>query len=419
MSSAHPIRVLIVDDAATIRSALKIMIRREKDMEVVGTAANGLDAVRMVAETQPDIVLMDIEMPVMDGIEATEAIMDTNPVPVLIFSSVAEEAAPRTLEALGRGAVDFITKDGTSTAVDIGNLREKLLAKIREFGRRRGSSGTGRNPSQTIIRNRQRESEYRLKRGDTEAITPESLAAGSSRMRPTPEEIGKPMVVRPMSASLRLGGAKTMRLVKRASPKGAVRLVCIGASTGGPQAVQALVSSIPGSIAVPVVIVQHMPASFIGSFAKRLANATRAEVKVAEGGEVLQPGTIYVSPGGVHARIVQRGGLLIFEITSADVPGVLNKPSVDVLLASAAEAVRGECVVVILTGMGRDGAQGAKVLHDLGATVMAQDEASSVVYGMPRAVVEDGCADIVLPIEELGDTLMDLVWKGSRKGAGA
>jgi two-component system chemotaxis response regulator CheB len=410
MSADAPIRVLIVDDAATIRSALKIMIRHEPDMEVVGAAVNGMDAVRLAAETRPDIVLMDIEMPVMDGIDATEAIMDTNPVPILIFSSVAEEAAPRTLEALGRGAVDFITKDGTTTAVDIGRLREKLLAKIREFGRRRPGIEGGRNPSHTIVRNRQRATEYRERRAGAGGPL---FTAGDMPDR----EAGAPMVVREMPERLNLAGStRTMRLIKRPNPRGAIRLVCVGASTGGPQAVQALVSAVPSTLAVPIVVVQHMPASFIGSFAKRLANSCHARVRVGADGDVLQAGTVYVAPGGVHARIIQRAGLLVLQTSAADLPGVLNKPSVDVLLNSVADELGGECAVVILSGMGRDGAAGARRLHGLGAMVLAQDEASSVVYGMPRAVVEDGIADIVLPIEELGDTMLDIVWKGTRRG---
>lgn len=409
MSAGAPIRVLIVDDAATIRSALKIMIRKEPDMEVVGAAVNGLDAVRMAAETNPDIILMDIEMPVMDGIDATEAIMDTNPVPVLIFSSVAEEAAPKTLEALARGAVDFITKDGTTTAVDIGRLRERLLAKIREFGRQRPGGEGVRSPSHVLLRNRQRAMEYRKRRGETWVNQPTQRA--DTEPGPGPALSSASGRVIPLSG-------RTMRMVKRSAPRAPIRLVCVGASTGGPQAVQALVSSVPRDFPVPMVVVQHMPESFIPSFARRLANATPATVRVGCDGDVLQPGTIAVAPGGLHARIVQRGGLLVLHTSGGDLPGVLNRPSVDVLLNSVADELGGECAVVILSGMGRDGAAGALRLHGLGATILAQDEASSVVYGMPRAVVEDGSADIVLPIEEIGDALVDIVRKGARRGGG-
>lgn len=403
--SVPRIRVMIVDDAATIRSALKIMIRREPDMEVVGTAANGMDAVRMAADLKPDIILMDIEMPIMNGIEATEAIMDTNPVPVLIFSSVAAEAAPRTLEALDKGAVDFITKDGSSSAIDIGNLRDKILSKLREFARPRTMSGkVGPSPSEKLIRNRQRESDWlaRKKPIDADLARPVIRTPGNTTQRRASV---------PMSA-----GAKTMRLAKAKSARGPVRIAVVAASTGGPQALQTLVAAIPASFPVPVVIVQHMPESFIQPFARRLGSVSKAKVSVGVDGEVLHPGHIYVAPGAAHTRLVQRGGLLVLSCSLIDVPGVLHKPSADVLFSSVAAAVGGECVAVVLTGMGRDGAIGAKALKDEGATVVAQDEASSVVYGMPRAVTDEGLADLVLPIEEIADAVSDLLGRDAGGG---
>ncbi len=396
--SAGKIRVLIVDDSPTIRSALKIMIRREQDMEVVGSASNGLDSVRLVADLKPDIVLMDIEMPVMDGIEATEAIMDTNPVPVLIFSSVAAEAAPKTLEALARGAVDFVTKDGTTSAIDIGHLKDRLLAKIRQFGGRLNGQANPRNPGATLARNRDREREY------------EESKTGKIELRSANRQ---PAMALPR---LRSGGVHTMRVRRAQGQRSVVRLAAIGASTGGPQALQTVISQLPRTLSVPVVVVQHMPGSFMPAFAKRLSESAKLPVSLAQDREVLHSGQVYIAPGGAHTRVELAGGLLRLRVEAADVAGVLHKPSVDILLQSISESLRGSCVVAILTGMGRDGAMGARELHSLGATVIAQDEASSVVWGMPRAVVEADCADMVLPVEEIGDALVEVVARCSTVG---
>jgi two-component system chemotaxis response regulator CheB len=416
MSDAK-IRVLIVDDSATIRSALKIMIRREPDMEVVGTAANGMEALRQVADNKPDVVLMDIEMPVMNGIDATEAIMDTNPVPVVIFSSVAAEAAPKTLEALDKGAVDFITKDGSSSAIDIGGLRGVLLEKLRQFGRKRtrttvtvpaagmrapaAEAAPSDDASKLLLRNRQRESDYIAKSPAKPAGFGGTVAISNPAAPPRPDTDSTSR--RQLSAAARSGRSA------RATP---VRLVAIGSSTGGPQALQTLVRSIPANLPVPVVVVQHIPASFVPSFAKRLGEHTKARVKVAEQGERLHPGTIHISPGDHHLRVMEHEGHLHVELSAQEVPGVLHMPSVDVLFQSAAACAGAGTVAAVLTGMGKDGAAGAAELHDLGASIVAQDEATSVVYGMPRAVAEDGNADQVLPLEAIGDALVELVMKG-------
>lgn len=404
MSDA-PIRVLLVDDSATIRSALKIMIRREPDMDVVGAAPNGQEAIKLVQTYHPDVILMDIEMPVMNGIEATRRIMESNPTPIIIFSSIAAEAAPATLEALDKGAVDFITKDSSATALDIGGLRAVLLDKIRQFAKKRmGGASSHSIVTSTFLRNRDRLEKYTeerrtgnrtpiLNRSAPAPTTPDtSTRTGAERQRPAQS-------------------TQTRRLQRTRLPKGPARILAIGSSTGGPQALNTVLSHFPANMPLPVVIVQHMPTTFILPFAQRLDRECKALVKVAEQGEALSPGTVYIAPGDFHCRVRARGSALTVDLSARDLPGMLHKPSVDVLFKALAEEIRGEVIAAVLTGMGKDGAEGARMLADLGATILAQDEASSVVYGMPRAVAENGSADIILPLEEIGDALVELCVK--------
>ncbi|MCK6439410.1 MAG: chemotaxis response regulator protein-glutamate methylesterase [Planctomycetes bacterium] len=416
-------RVLIVDDSATIRSALRIMIRKQPDMEVVGTAGDGAEGVRLTGELKPDIVLMDIEMPVMTGIQAVREIMSHHPAPVLIFSSIAEEAAPATFEALEAGAVDFVTKGGGGSSIDIGEIRETLLAKIRAITG--GDTDIlARNPATTLVRNRESFKNHLLSLKST--VEPDSLTAKRLAKQINTIDTDKPPPDRttrllPTDVSGQFYQQPPVGYEERKNafiggvPRKPYHLVAIGCSTGGPQALHTVLSRIPGNFPLPIVVVQHMPQTFVPTFASRLGKNTECKVEVATHGEVLKAGTIYIAPGGMHLRVRARAERLSFDLNEQDVDDIVHKPSVDVLFESIHKAMGGETLAAVLTGMGRDGAAQAKRLHNDGATVIAQTKDTCVVYGMPRAVITEQSADLALPVEEIGDAIVYLTWEAGHR----
>ena len=347
------IRVLVVDDSAFMRNALTKMLSSDPEITVVGTAWNGLDAIEKVAELKPDLVTMDIEMPRMDGIEALRRIMATNPVPVIMVSSLTTEGARSTLDALDIGAVDFVPKNLSDLAVNIVKVREILLDKVKQIG--------GRVP-------------------------------------------GRRMPSRPASASAVPAPARTSYRTERR-----IGIVAIATSTGGPKALQDVIPKLPKDLSVPVIVVQHMPPAFTGPFAKRLNEISGLTVKEAEEGEPLRAGVVLVAPGRGHLslRRVRLGEYVVS--VSENRPDLIYRPSADVMMSSVAEMYPGRALGVILTGMGNDGEKGMREIKSSGGRTLAQDEATCVVYGMSRAVVEAGLADKVVPIEEVAGEIVNAV----------
>jgi len=339
------IRVLVVDDSAFMRKALAKMLESDPEIQVVGTARDGEDALQRVAELDPDLVTLDVEMPRMDGLEALRRIMATAPRPVVMVSSLTEAGADVTLRALDEGALDYIPKGIGGNLLDIVQIENALCQKVKALARRQGRVRPHAEPA----------------------------PAPSPLPRPAPE------------APRRLGPA---------------RYVAVGASTGGPPALQKFFAGLPPGFSAPVVVVQHMPKAFTGPFARRLDGVGPMAVKEAESGDRLEPGKAFVAPGGSHVVLQRRGPDLLLRVT--DQPAdTLHKPSVDVTFRSFAETVGRSTLAVILTGMGSDGLGGVRALKELGAHAIAQEAASCVVYGMPRAVVEAGLADAVLPMEAI------------------
>ncbi len=401
MTSSIKIRILIVDDSATIRSALKIMIRKQEDMEVIGTASDGREGVRLAELHKPDVILMDLEMPHMNGIEAVKAIMAENPVPILVFSSIARESTPQTLAALDAGAVDYVTKDTTNSALNIGKLKTILLEKIRSLTEAKKDVRT--NAAQRLVQNQQNFSHYLSKHKGAQVL--DSIARTSTQSQ-SPTLIRKKAELQPQK-----------RTSSRASlGKKPIDLLVIGSSTGGPQALQTVLSRIPENFPVPTLVVQHMPATFSESFSQHLDTRCPAKVLLAEDKKTLEAGTITIAPGGQHLLVSKRASKLYINLNSQEIEDILHKPSVEVTLNSVFEALGNKVLVTILTGMGRDGAIATQKLHNAGAGVLAQNEETCVVYGMPRAVVELGAADLVLPIEEIGDTLVEIITKSHGQG---
>ncbi|HHJ13656.1 MAG TPA: chemotaxis response regulator protein-glutamate methylesterase [Gammaproteobacteria bacterium] len=357
-------RVLVVDDSGFFRRRIVEILEVDPTLKVVGTAANGQEAVQQVPVLKPDVVTMDIEMPVMDGISAVREIMRSHPVPVLMFSSLTHEGARATLDALEAGAVDFLPKRFEDIARDRDEATRLLRARIHAVA----GQSMGRVSS-------------------APAVTAKA-AAGTVR----PVSDGRP-------ARLPRSGA--------AAQKGRYRLAVIASSTGGPVALNQVLTRLPADFRLPVLVVQHMPGSFTGPFAQRLDQQCRVSVREAADGDELVPGRVLIAPGGMQLTLSGDAARVHVKIDAGD-PALHYKPCADLTFESAARAFGGKVLALVLTGMGADGREGARRLKQCGATVWSQDEATSVIYGMPAAVAEAGLSDQVLPLHEIGPALADL-----------
>lgn len=364
-----PVRVLVVDDSGFFRRRLCEILAADKLIEVVGTAVDGADGVKKAAQLNPDVITMDIEMPVMDGITAVRRIMAARPTPVLMFSSLTHEGAQATLNALEAGAADFLPKQFEDIAKDREEAKQLLCSRVRALARKQMAA-----PRPAVV-----------------AQTQTAVAAAGAR----------PVAVKavPIPAA-----AKPEPPVRR----GHNQIVVIGTSTGGPVALQQVLTKLPANFPVPILLVQHMPASFTPAFAERLNQMCALTVKQAEDGDTLMPGTVLLAPGGRQMMVEQRGGLVRARVIDGD-PSMHYRPSVDITFASVAKTYAGKALAVVLTGMGADGREGARLLKQGGATVWAQDEQSCVIYGMPAAVVEAGLADRVLALNDIGPTLVGCI----------
>lgn len=348
------VRVMIVDDSGFFRRRLTEIFASDSGIEVVGSASNGQEAIDLVARLRPDVVTMDIEMPIMDGITAVRRIMATQPTPILMFSSLSTEGAQATFEALEAGAADYLPKRLEDIATDRNQAIHELTSRVRTLAMRGARAAAQR-----------------------------AAAPGATPIAP-------PMPVPPASAA------------------GRVRIVAIGASTGGPVALQQVLMSLPKNFPVPLVLVQHMPATFTGPFAQRLNQMCQIGVKEAVDGDVLTAGHALLAPGGKQMVLESRGGRVVARVRDAE-PGQNYRPCVDVTFRSVAREYPGKALAVVLTGMGADGREGARMLKQGGSVVWAQDEKSCVVYGMPAAVVEARLADQILPLTAIGTGIVNEV----------
>lgn len=348
------VKVLIVDDSAFMRNALSSMLSSDPEISIVGTARDGLEAIDKVAALNPDIVTMDVEMPRMDGLTALRHIMEKDPVPVIMVSSLTMDGAKTTLDALDLGAVDFIPKNLSELSINIVKIKEILIEKIKQIARR------------GIVRRRM-------------------VPAAHKTI-----EVPKTMPVR-TTGDRRVG------------------LVSIGTSTGGPKALQEIIPHIPKDFPVPIVIAQHMPPNFTGPFAERLNQLSQITVKEAEDGESVKPGVALVAPGRGHMRLTRKRGIDTVVSISENKEEFIYRPSVDALMLSVAEFFPGRALGVILTGMGNDGLKGLTALKKTGGRIFAQSEETCVVYGMPKAVVDAGIADKVLSLEEMAGEIINAV----------
>jgi two-component system, chemotaxis family, protein-glutamate methylesterase/glutaminase len=360
------IKVVVVDDSAFMRKALSTMLAKDPEIVVVATARDGEEGLEMVRLHQPDVVTMDIEMPRMDGLTALRHIMMEMPRPVLMVSSLTNEGAEATLKAMELGAVDFIPKQLSKVSLDIVKIEDDLRAKVKLIARRRMSH---------LVRS---------------PLAARSRPATAGQAAPTADRAPR-TAVKPTGSQCR-------------------DLVAIGVSTGGPPAVQKVLSALPQDFPAGILIAQHMPAAFTGPFAKRLDSVCHIMVKEAEDGERLQHGVAYVAPGGKHLRIDQKVSRIDIRVVE-EPKEALYKPSASVLFDSVAAGVGRRGLGVVLTGMGSDGLEGMRVLKAKGGRALAQSDSTCVVYGMPKAIVDAGLADEIVDIDDMGEAILHNLYK--------
>ena len=380
------ISVLVVDDSVVVRRLIVDALSDAPGIHVVGTAANGLLAQARIDQLKPDAVTMDIEMPQMNGIEAVRELRKRHPrLPVIMFSTLSASGASATLEALAAGATDYVTKPSNvgSIAESVAAVREQLVPKIHAL------AGRGAAAPARPVSNR-----------PPVTPAPARLTAPPARLTAPPTRLTAPPA-RPVTAGP----------VGRRRPGGRVDIIAVGCSTGGPDALTSVLMGLPSDLPVPVVVTQHMPPVFTRMFAERLDRSTPLTVVEAGDGMELAAGTVYIAPGDKHLVLQRRGAVPVTQLSGAP-PENSCRPAVDVMFRSVAQLYGGSTFAVVLTGMGHDGRGGAKVLRDAGAEILAQDEASSVVWGMPGAVVQAGLADEVLPLDRIAACLIARVKAG-------
>jgi two-component system chemotaxis response regulator CheB len=368
------VTVLVVDDSGFFRRRLGEMINSSNGLKMVGTASNGREAVEQVLKLKPDVVTMDYEMPVMDGISAVKEIMSKCPTPILMFSSLTYEGARVTLDSLQAGAVDYLPKNFEEISKNSTVLKQRLAERILAV------AGAGKRSALT------------------QSIAP-TAAVPSAKPAPQTSKTGVADVAKSDASAAPSAMLKPIRSNKKYS------LVAIGTSTGGPVALQNVLSKLPANFPVPIVLIQHMPSTFTAAFAERLDSLCNITVKEAKDGDMLRPGLALLAPGGKQLMIAQGGKVKVL-------PGDerLNyKPCVDITFGSAANVYADKVLAVILTGMGSDGCEGAKLLKQKGSSIWAQDEASSVIYGMPMAVAKANLTDEILPLSQVGLRLCEAV----------
>lgn len=352
------IRVLVIDDSAFMRKMISDILNKDPRISVIGTARNGEDGLKKIKELKPDVVTLDVEMPVMDGLACLQTIMKENPLPVVMLSSLTAQGADSTVKAMEYGAVDFIEKPSGSISLDIQNIQEEIIYKVYES------------------------SKANIK------------------------EVAKPLQQPSISRTIPLV-PKEKKPLQRPSAK---KIIAIGTSTGGPRALQKVLTTLPEDLPAPIVIVQHMPKGFTKSLATRLDSLSQIKVKEAEDGEILQKGTAYIAPGDYHMVFKPIGMSLAIQLNQ-DQPRLGHRPSVDVMFESISKLVNYETYVVVMTGMGSDGAKGLVQIknHLQHVKAIAESSESSVVYGMPKAAVQTNQVDEIVHVNDISYTLVNMI----------
>lgn len=357
--STKKIRVLVVDDSAFMRKILRDIINSDPELEVCCEARDGIEAIEMAKLHRPDVITLDIEMPRMNGLDALRVIMKQTPTPVIMISALTQEGAEATIKALEYGAIDFIPKPSSSISINMKEMKDEIIAKIKEAAK-------------------------------------------------VPRRF------------LELKRIRILRIQKRKVKKPSVSartVVAMAASTGGPQSLLKVFPKFPDNLKAAVLLVQHMPPGFTRSFAKRLDSVSKIDVKEAEDGDPIEEGKGYVAPGDYHMEVKMRGGKPVIELNKKPkIHGV--RPAADPMMITAADVFGRRTVGVVMTGMGRDGAQGIVAIKKKGGITIAQDKETSIIFGMPKAAIETGMVDYVVPLDKIAETVVMAVNKINRGGAG-
>ncbi len=375
------LRVLIVDDSVVFRKILKDALSKQRGISVVGSAVNGKDALQKIRSHKPDLVVMDVEMPELDGIQTLEQIQKQRlKVGVIMFSTLTSKGAKTTLDALSKGAFDFVPKPTGTGAFgeSVKRIKSELIPKIEAFAQSK-KPAPRRKP---------------MVRKPAGAMA--SVARLPHRRVPPASTVKKPCAAKKTvhNAAVRPGGFAPLA-------------VAIGVSTGGPNALQEVVPRFPAGFNLPILIVQHMPPLFTSQLAKRLNDKAKLKVVEAEDRQPVKAGTVYLAPGDYHMTVVKDGKEVFIKLNQ-DPPENSCRPAVDVLFRSVADVYGGRVVGVIMTGMGQDGLEGVRVLKSKGAVIIAQDRETSVVWGMPKFVAEEGLADRICALSDIEPTILEL-----------
>ena len=377
MEFSNKSKLLVVDDSAFMRKLISDFFLDNPKVEVVGTARNGNDAIKKIQSLQPDVVTMDVEMPELNGLDALKEIMRVSPVPVIMLSSTTLQGAENALIAMENGAVDFVAKPSGTISLDLHKIKEELVHKVEHAAH---------------------VSITKLKKANVDQTTaPLSISSVIKEDRP----LSKPLSKKTANT------VNTDDIKKTRWNQATKKIVLIGTSTGGPRALQEVITKIPGSIKAPILIVQHMPAGFTKSLAERLNQLSNIKVKEAEQGDVLQNGVAYIAPGGSHLKLEKRGASFEIVLDQNEPPRSGHRPSVDVMFESVSKISDFDKVAVIMTGMGSDGSKGLIELKQNGNVMaIAESEKTCIVYGMPKAAVETQLVNEVVDVDNITEAIM-------------
>ena len=355
-------KLLVVDDSAFMRKLISDFFIDNKSIEIIGIARNGKDAIEKIKNLQPDVITLDVEMPVMNGLEALQRIMEETPVPVVMLSSTTKSGAESTMQAMEYGAVDFIAKPSGTISLDLHKIKEELVEKVE-------------HAAQVSIKKMQKRTSLPV----------------NNRL--------------PQNIELKNKPDTTTKVIEW--DKARKKVVLIGTSTGGPRALQEVITKLPSNMKAPVLIVQHMPAGFTKSLAHRLNQLSAIEVKEAEDGDLLKDGHAYIAPGGFHMRIQKKGSAYYIVLNDKEAPRAGHRPAVDVLFEDNSQFNDFDKIAVIMTGMGSDGSLGLKQLKKNGNVVAIAESASTcIVYGMPKAAVETNLVNEVVDLDQIAKTII-------------
>ncbi|ATP39370.1 chemotaxis response regulator protein-glutamate methylesterase [Solibacillus sp. R5-41] len=376
MDFSNKSKLLVVDDSAFMRKLISDFFADNSKVEVVGTARNGKDAIKKIQQLKPDVVTMDVEMPEMNGLEALQRIMQICPVPVVMLSSTTQQGTDNTLTAMEYGAVDLVAKPSGTISLDLHKIQDELVRKVIQA-------------AQIPI--------AKLKKTISKSSVSTPPVSQSIRAKKT---ISSPVIQNTVAPVLTVN--KNVEWHKNSK-----KIILIGTSTGGPRALQEVITKIPADVDAPILIVQHMPAGFTKSLATRLDQLSQIHVKEAEHGDIIQKGTAYIAPGGYHLKLRKVGATFAIVTDQTEPPRSGHRPSVDVMFEDVSQYSEFDKIAIVMTGMGYDGAKGLVALKKTGNVMaIAESAETCIVYGMPKAAVETQLVDEVADVDDIAKTIM-------------